>query len=232
MDEERQYQEWGKHVTEKTGIIAAKRALNELHDFLAENNFSKVYVDQMHPDVVGITRHNQQSHETVILVAHNAFGYPDPNAGPTGVRPLKFEGKFVEIVLEAQIKKKQGQTFGKPGNFEKDPTYINGLDDFEVDVQKHISLEKSKIFSHNLSQDGNNTQLDFVNLKPGSVVVVRVAPQDSVKPKINELQTVSVLYYKRKIVDEKYFLAYQQLPYQIWSKVFGSEEYYLEIKSD
>ena len=191
VDEERQYQEWGKQVTEKTGIIAAKRALNDLHGYLAENGFNTIFVDQMHPDVVGITRHNQQSHETIILVAHNAFNNPNQYAGATGVRPLRFEGKFVEIILEAQIKKKQGPPFARPGFFVRDPKIINGLDEFEVDVQKNIPLAKSRIFNANLTQDGNNTQLDFVNLKPGSVVVVRVAPHDAVGPNIKELQTVS-----------------------------------------
>lgn len=52
VDEERQYQEWGKGVDDKSGIIAARRALNLLHGELAENGFSQVYVDQMNPDIV------------------------------------------------------------------------------------------------------------------------------------------------------------------------------------
>ena len=42
MDEERQYQEWDKVVDFKTGIIAAKRALNLLHGQLAEEGFNQV----------------------------------------------------------------------------------------------------------------------------------------------------------------------------------------------
>lgn len=103
MNEERQYQEWGHGVDDRTGIIAAKRALNLLHGEMVDNGFNQVFVDQMHPEIVGITRHSPTTHQSVILVAHTCFGYPDPNAGPTGVRPLRFEGKLDEIIFEAEL---------------------------------------------------------------------------------------------------------------------------------
>lgn len=65
--------------------------------------FPKVYVDQMHRDIVAITRHSPETHQSVILVAHTAFCYPDPTAGPTGVRSLRFEGSLDEIILEAEL---------------------------------------------------------------------------------------------------------------------------------
>lgn len=103
VDEERQYQEWGNGVNDKSGIIAARRALNLLHGELAEQGFSQVYVDQMHPDIVAVTRHSPSTHQSVILVANTSFSYPQPNAGPTGVRPLRFEGSLDEIILEAEL---------------------------------------------------------------------------------------------------------------------------------
>lgn len=103
VDEERHYQEWGLNVDFKTGIVAARKALNDLHGELAENGFCQVFVDQMHPDIVAVTRHNPATHESVILVAHTSFSSPNPNAEPTGVRPLQFEGSLVEIILEAEL---------------------------------------------------------------------------------------------------------------------------------
>lgn len=90
-------------MNDKTGIIAAKRALNLLHGELAEKGFIQVFVDQMHRDIVAVTRHNPTTHESVILVAHTAFDRPHPSAGPTGVRPLQFEGQLDEIILEAEL---------------------------------------------------------------------------------------------------------------------------------
>lgn len=84
-------------------MIAARRALNQLHGRLADDGFDQVYVDQMTPDVVAVTRHSPTTHQSVILVAHTAFANPDPMAGPTGVRALRFEGTLEEIILEADL---------------------------------------------------------------------------------------------------------------------------------
>lgn len=103
VNEERQYQEWGLNVDSKTGIVAARKALNDLHGELAENGFYQVFVDQMNPDIVAVTRHNPATHESVILVAHTCFDNPNTNAEPTAVRSLQFEGSLREIILEAEL---------------------------------------------------------------------------------------------------------------------------------
>ncbi|KAK5982124.1 hypothetical protein GCK32_003796 [Trichostrongylus colubriformis] len=74
VDEKRPYAKWGHgETTAHTGIVEARRILNELHLSLARANYSQVFVDQMSPDVVGITRHNPVTHDTVVVVAHTAF---------------------------------------------------------------------------------------------------------------------------------------------------------------
>lgn len=174
VDEERQYQEWGNGVDETSGIIAAKRALNDLHGELAEQGFSQVYVDQMHPDIAAVTRHSPRSHQSVILVAHNAFGYPSANAQPTPVRSLRFEGTLDEIILEASLTHNAHDSpFARPSAFKKSDTFINGLDEYKLSVREHIQLAQSDIFKRTSSRIGNVTQLDFVNLRPGTVVAVR-----------------------------------------------------------
>jgi glycogen debranching enzyme len=190
VQEERQYQEWERHVNENTGIIAAKRAFNDLHGFMGTEGFTEVYVDQMNPDIVGVTRQNPVTHESFILVAHTAFGYPDPWAGATGVRPLVFEGKFVEIYLEASIRSRNDKPYARPENFVKDAKYINGLNDYEVTIRKNIQLKDSRIFKIEPTIHSNTTQLDFVNFKPGSVVVVRVTPHNNVTTRLRQLHDI------------------------------------------
>lgn len=89
-----------------SGIIAAKRAFNLLHGELAEEGFNQVFVDQMHPDIVAVTRHSPTTRSSVILVAHTAFRHPNRDAGPTSIRPLRFEGKLEEIIFEAELSHK------------------------------------------------------------------------------------------------------------------------------
>lgn len=190
VNEERQYQAWGKQVTEKTGIIAGKRILNDLHGFLGVHGFNQVFVDQMNPDIVGITRQNPITHESFILVAHTAFGYPDQNAGATYVRPLTFEGKLEEIYCEVEIRNRNSQPFARPGEFRKDPRVINGLDEYEVTVRKNIQPCDSNIFNKRATLLGDSTQLEFVNLRPGSFVVIRVSPHSKVSDKLRQLHSV------------------------------------------
>lgn len=174
VDEERQYQEWGNGVDETSGIIAAKRALNLLHGELAEQGFSQVFVDQMHPDIAAVTRHSPKTHQSVILVAHNAFSYPPTNAQPTQVRSLRFEGTLDEIILEAGLTHNPPDApFERPSAFKKNETFINGLNEYKLTMREHIPLAESTIFKRTSSRDGNVTQLDFTNLRPGFVVAVR-----------------------------------------------------------
>jgi glycogen debranching enzyme len=47
VKEKRIYGSWGTDVKEDDGIIAGKKALNDLHTFLGNNGFNEVYVDQV-----------------------------------------------------------------------------------------------------------------------------------------------------------------------------------------
>ncbi|XP_016953294.2 glycogen debranching enzyme isoform X1 [Drosophila biarmipes] len=191
VDEERTYQEWGKGVDSNSGIMGAKRALNLLHGQLAEEGFSQVYVDQMDPNVVAVTRHSPSTHQSVILVAHTAFGYPSPNAGPTGIRPLRFEGVLDEIILEASLTMKSDKPFDRPAPFKKDPNVINGFTQFQLSLQEHIPLVKSTVFQTQAFVDGNNTQLNFANLRPGTVVAIRVSMHPGPRASFDKLQKIS-----------------------------------------
>lgn len=190
VDEERQYQEWGKHVSHSTGMIAARKVINLLHGEMAEQGFSQVYVDQINPNVVAVTRHSPKSHQTIVLIAHNCFDKPSPDAGITGVRPLAFEGNLDEIILEANISHKTGPQFQQPIGFEKDANYINGLTEYAISTKEHIPLGESEIFSKTPSQSPTNTVLHFENLKPGSVVAIRASLKDYAKGPIEKLLTV------------------------------------------
>ena len=42
VEEKRMYSEWGSQIDEKCGIIAGKKALNELHFYLGRNGYYQV----------------------------------------------------------------------------------------------------------------------------------------------------------------------------------------------
>lgn len=85
------------------GIIKAKRAFNELHFELASSGYSQVFVDQMTADVVAVTRHNPETHQSVVLVAHTAFKHPSDDSQQGYIRPLVLDGQVTDVVLESFI---------------------------------------------------------------------------------------------------------------------------------
>lgn len=73
VNEARTFQAWGQGLNESSGIIKARDELNKLHHFLGANGFNEVYVDQMDYDIVAVTRHCANSHESFVLVSHTVF---------------------------------------------------------------------------------------------------------------------------------------------------------------
>ena len=121
------------------GIIQAKRALNDLHLKLGRDGFSEVFVDQLDPDVLAVTRHDPKSHQSVVLVAHTAFNNGvDINRASTGLW-LNVEADLIEVEIEAKLYKVKDQ------EFVQDENIINGLENFFVDLKTHLDI-KDKVF--------------------------------------------------------------------------------------
>ncbi|CAK9831681.1 Glycogen debranching enzyme [Anthophora retusa] len=209
VDEARQYSAWTddeclvdavKLVGFKTGIIAGKKALNDLHYTLGQQKFSQVFVDQIDSDIVAVTRHSPVTHDSVILVAFTAFKHPDPNANDLRrhVKPLRIEGVMEEIILEASLShvgvKNGTSPFHYPEKYEQDENYINGLSEYVLNLKEHIQICDSDILEKVDSGDPKITQLNFVNFQPGSVVAIRVSLHANIKPALAKLHnTISVI---------------------------------------
>ncbi|XP_077266299.1 glycogen debranching enzyme-like isoform X3 [Temnothorax americanus] len=202
VNEKRQYASWTdddladdvKFANSKTGIIRAKKALNDLHYMLGRENFSQVFVDQMDTDIVAVTRHSPTSHESVVLVAFTAFKHPDCNARELrrDVRPLKVEGIVEEIILEASLShvdaKNDRSPFLLPEKYEKHEDIINGLSEYTLILKQHIQCCESAIIRKVACDDPKITQLNFMNFQPGSVIAIRVVLRDNIKLALTSLQ--------------------------------------------
>ncbi|XP_043283434.1 glycogen debranching enzyme [Venturia canescens] len=200
VDENRQYTAWSeekeldkknsRYVGFESGIIRVKRALNNLHFSLGQDEFSQVFVDQMDPDIVAVTRHSPMTHESIVLVAFTAFKHPNSTAKDLRrhVRPLRIEGVVEEIILEASFSYKANESpFHYPDKHVKDEDFINGLTDYVVDFKEHIQICDSAVFNKVDSGDSKITQLNFVNFQPGSIVVIRVSLHADIKPALSKL---------------------------------------------
>lgn len=152
----------------------------------------------MDPDVVAVTRHDPKLHESFILVAFTAFDHPDLNAAgyQRGIRPLRFEGVVDQIVFEATLTHKSvrycfilsafvlslmldvlirngGSKYAHFENFKQDNSYINGVDEYFVEINENFPVSESHMLEQVDSGTENVTQLNFKNFKPGSVVCLR-----------------------------------------------------------
>ncbi|XP_026729867.1 glycogen debranching enzyme [Trichoplusia ni] len=206
VDEARLYPEWADpapapaaaaadaqepRVGPDTGIVAAKRLLNELHFQLAADGYDEVYVDQMDTDVVAVTRHEPRSRKSVILVAFTAFNPPDQNSSGRYVKPLRFEGQLEEILFEACLRhvdhRSEGSPLRPPGPFSRHARYITGLSQYECEVRRAPALGASGVFASARSE-GAHSVLEFRALLPGSVVALRVAPREPQRAALQALQ--------------------------------------------
>ncbi|KAM3961901.1 glycogen debranching enzyme [Aphomia sociella] len=186
VDEERLYAEWATEGEGEAagagagaGLAAARRALNELHAELARAGYCELYVDQLDADVLAVTRHEPRARNSVIVVAFTAFSAPEPTFAGRYVKPLQFEGQLDEIILEASllhVDHKHGRPMQAPSRFERDPHYINGLDEYECSVRRGVPLAESSVFASE-RRDGALTVLEFRALRPGTVVALRVSPR-------------------------------------------------------
>ena len=114
--------------------------MNDLHYRLGQEGFNEVFVDQMDPDVVAVTRHDPVTHQNVVLVAHTAFHQGvNLNRNKTGL-VLKVEGQIVEVEIEACLEKTEEEEL----DFVKDSNVINGLTNFDVELKTHIDITDAK----------------------------------------------------------------------------------------
>ncbi|XP_052738312.1 glycogen debranching enzyme [Bicyclus anynana] len=176
VDEERLYAEWADgepadegRVGAASALLAARRALNELHRELAAAGYDEVYVDQMDADVVAVTRHDPASRRSVVLVAFTAFARDADAAPARAPPPLRFEGRLEEILLEADVRREPAPPFARH------PRFVNGLRSLRAHVRRAVPLAESRVFA-GARRDGALTELRFRPLAPGAVVALRVAP--------------------------------------------------------
>ncbi|KAM9238356.1 glycogen debranching enzyme isoform 4-T4 [Leptosomus discolor] len=187
VSEERFYAKWNPaaHLTSgevnfQTGILAGRLAINRLHQELGAKGFNQVYVDQVDEDIVAVTRHCPNTHQSVVAVSRTAFRDPKTSFYSKEVPEMCIPGKIEEVVLEARTIERN------VGPYKKDARFINGLPNFTMELREHIQIKDSKIIKQaGTAIKGPNEfvqEIEFEKLTPGSVIVFRV----SLDPKAQE----------------------------------------------
>lgn len=156
-------------VNSSTGIIWARTLLNNLHSKLC-NEFTEIYVDQVDPNVLAITRFNPTSNESVVLIARTCFTHCDP--GVTGfIRDVEISGHIKCVLFESKMK-------GSPSDFTDDPAFITGLRNFKCEQSKlNFPVEQSSLVTVTKCQSSNGAITNYVKFnrfQPSSIIAFSV----------------------------------------------------------
>ncbi|KAL0277777.1 UNVERIFIED_CONTAM: hypothetical protein PYX00_004943 [Menopon gallinae] len=194
VKENRYYASWkydavagAEFVNLDTGIISVKRRLNLLHKRMNDEGYSQVFVDQMNENVVAVTRHNPNTHESIVLVAYTAYAYPMNVHDQPCIKNLELEGVFENIILESclEFTGDGGDRFSRPKNFVRDENYINGLLEYKVKIKENISVDESEMLA--LLPSGKLDQRVYTlrRFLPGSIIIAKLTPTPETKPELN-----------------------------------------------
>ncbi|KJH49784.1 glycogen debranching enzyme [Dictyocaulus viviparus] len=165
VKEKRLYAKWGSEVNSSCGIIEARRILNDLHYSLAKANYTQVFVDQMNYDIVGITRHNPVTHDTVVVISHTAFNKHQIHNGRVLVKQIPIGGVLEEILFEMRIIQETQEIIP-----ERDDILL-GLSNYKVHIRQHISPDKSDMCVIHGNED---PFIEITDFPSGSVIAFKI----------------------------------------------------------
>jgi len=179
VSESRSYSGWSS-MSNSSGMIKVRGELTKLHQRLAREGFSEVFVDQMSRDIVAITRHNPRNRRSIVMVAHTRF-FPG-NEVPKQDLMLQLEGRLVEIVLQASM-----VSCGTLEEHIKDEKIINGLKNWSAEV---LSVEEKLV---EIVSDGSDglMSVNLARLVPGSIVVLEIEPLEIYQDAFQNLRNLN-----------------------------------------
>lgn len=154
------------------GILKAKFLLNKMHFDMGIKGFSQLYVDQFDADTTVVTRHNPNTHESVILIARTSFSHPSAHTFNALHRPLEIPSKIESVLLEAFVSERANSEPYKASS-----TYVNGLKNFKLILTENQSVHKST-FIDRIDYDGSVSRVHFKYFPPGTVVAFKVILND------------------------------------------------------
>ena len=165
-------------VNYRTGIIAAKKVLNQLHFDLNISGFTEIGLEQIASDVLVVRRHNPVTHESVIAVVRTVFCSVHELTSPS-LPSIKIDGTIEDIVMEALLTTGVGEPHAPT-----DRDYITGLSNVRLRIKEHIQVDVSDM----AELDETTSSLKFVRFPQGSVIIIRTSVDPQTIASMNHLR--------------------------------------------
>lgn len=191
------------------GIMKAKKALNDLHCYLAKENYNQVFVDQIDSDIVCVTRHNPATLDCVVLISYTAFHSPDDHHCGAG-KSIQVGGIVQSIILESFLTHESGLRYVQPNiaGFKKHVEHINGLSDYVLNIKQNFPIEESDMVQ--TVPCGSSVRINLTSrFKPGSVVAIRISSLSNAKDALKNItagSNYSEAIAKLDLIDLNYAL--------------------------
>jgi glycogen debranching enzyme len=145
-------------------------------------------VDQLSTSAILMTRHNPQSHKSVLLIAHTSFFQPSEKW--EYISPLSIQGVIDEIIFEASINHPQEKEPIR--DFKRSKEYINGLEHTKIYLNENITIEEScciRLTSPNSPDYTGFRIIEFTdNFRPGSVIALEISLLPQIRQSIINLR--------------------------------------------
>ncbi|CAI5441641.1 unnamed protein product [Caenorhabditis angaria] len=184
VSEARPYSSWLKkeEVSLEKGIIRGRKILNDLHVWLAQNGYSQVFVDQMNSDIVGITRHNPITHETVVVVSHTSFNSFNYVHYPGGLKHIPIGGVLEKVLFEMKLNEIS------PNWDKENSEVLVGLSNYSLEVNQNVEINgSSNMFK---VHGGNQGFIELTGFSSGSVIGFKIKPSDEAQQAIENIQNI------------------------------------------
>ena len=117
-----------------------------------------------------VTRHNPQTHESVILVARTSFQKPKDPKSTGYLVPLRIDGKINKILFETRMDGEPEEDYVQNENF------INGYQSFKSILRTNLSVDESKMIK--AVRIGDSNEIMFTEFPPSSVIAFKVSLSD------------------------------------------------------
>uniref|UniRef100_A0A224X542 Glycogen debranching enzyme n=1 Tax=Panstrongylus lignarius TaxID=156445 RepID=A0A224X542_9HEMI len=181
-----------KELNGKFGISFGKRAFSKLHYNLAREGYNQVFVDQLDREIVCVTRQNPHTLDSVLLFAHNSFSWPDvcsENGSGIG-KGITVDGIAQSVILEAwltRIGSDDNSRYTKHNQFKKNPYYINGLDEYKLELKEGITVGECTMAR--IAPCGHtSTRIDLTKaFRPGAVLVIKIVNRTNAREAADKL---------------------------------------------
>lgn len=144
-----------------------------------------------------MTRHNPQTHESILLISHQSFY--QVNEKWEYISPMTIEGIIDQIVLEAISS--HPQDIEPVQSFEKSQDFINGLKHTKIYFKENLPIKESRcvlLTSPNSPDYTGFRTIEFTEqFRPGSIIILKVSLLPQIRQSILSLEQMLNQYIQR-----------------------------------